>query len=125
MIPSPFLVQALDDSGVGSINPEVWNQIAQDTADEIDGQLGKRYPVPFTPPFPPLVIRAAKLIAVDRIYKRRGQEKNPYQQEIENVRKELESVATGAERLTYPGTSVEGSPATAITLPSRLGGSLL
>jgi len=41
-IPGPFLVQALDDNADGLADSEVWDKVAADTAEEIDGALGKR-----------------------------------------------------------------------------------
>ena len=99
-IPGPFLIQALDDNADGLADADVWDKIASDTAEEIDGVLGKRYPVPFTAPIPAFVSRAAKIIAADLIYKRRGAEKNPYADDAAAVRKELETLSKGEERLT-------------------------
>jgi len=125
MIPAPLLAAALDDAETGSANPAVWQQIAQDTQDEIDGVLGKLYPIPFQTPLPAFITRAAKLLAADRIYKRRGAEKNPYEAEAIGIRKELLSIGEGDSRLTAPGTTVEGPSAVLISERSRLGGSMI
>ena len=121
MIPAPFLAEALDDAGTGSANPDVWARIAQDTQNEIDGILGKLYPVPFSIPLPAFIVSAAQLLAADRIYKRRGTEKNPYAADAASIRKEMAQIGEGDSRLTAPGTNVEGPSATVISEPSRLG----
>ena len=121
MIPAPFLAEALDDAGTGSANPDVWARIAQDTQNEIDGILGKLYPVPFSIPLPAFIVSAAQLLAADRIYKRRGTEKNPYAADAASIRKDLAQIGEGDSRLTAPGTNVEGPSATVISEPSRLG----
>lgn len=92
MIPAQFLAEALDDAGTGSANPEVWARIAQDTQNEIDGVLGKLYPVPFSVPLPAFIVSAAQLLAADRIYKRRGTEKNPYAADAASIRKEMAQI---------------------------------
>jgi len=121
-IPGPFLIQALDDNADGLADSEVWDQLAKDTAEEIDGALGKRYSVPFSNPLPAFVSRAAKVIVVDLIYKRRGEAKNPYADEVAAVRKEMESISKGEEPLDPEQARAKPS-ASVISEPSRTTGS--
>ena len=125
MIPAQFLAEALDDAGTGSANPEVWTRIAQDTQNEIDGILGKLYPVPFSIPLPAFIVSAAQLLAADRIYKRRGTEKNPYAADAASIRKEMAQIGEGDSRLTAPGTKVEGPSASLISESSRISGRMI
>ncbi len=102
MIPMDFLNQALDDAGTGVAQPAVWDQVAADAAAEVDGILGTRYPVPFQPPFPAAVVRAAKMFAACALYVRRGKcdkENNPFLAQRDAAVKQLAAIAAGDQRL--------------------------
>ena len=127
MIPGPFLVQALDDNGDGNADAGVWDQIAQDVADVINGTLGKRYPVPFHNPLPSAVTKAAKTLAAEQIYIRRGKsgKDNPFADKAAAVMTELESIAAGeqpldpAQNRALPSVTIIGAPATTTSLQGR------
>jgi phage gp36-like protein len=79
-IPADFLTQALDDNGDGQADPGVFDQVATDVGTDIDAYVGLRYQLPLGTPYPPVISSAAKVLACERLYKRRGttDDKNPW-----------------------------------------------
>lgn len=102
LIPGAFAAEALDDDGDGVADTGVWTQIAADVARFIDGVLGGRFAVPFTAPLPAIVVSAAKVLACEQLYIRRGRkaEDNPFASQASAVRKQLASIAIGKEALS-------------------------
>jgi phage gp36-like protein len=100
-IPPEFLTQALDDNGDGTADAGIWDAVAAAAAAEVDGMLGQRYAVPFSYPYPALVAHAARLFALDALYKRRGLsgDKNPWEKSADDMRTKLGKVGAGKEPL--------------------------
>ncbi len=127
-IPSPFLIEALDDSSSGSADAAIWNQIAADVAQEINGILGQRFTVPFANPIPDIVASSAKTLACEAIYMRRGKagKENPFDTAASDVRKLLKAIANGEKPLTpttnraKPSASVVTEPAATSSSSKRL-----
>jgi hypothetical protein len=70
----------------------------------IDGQLNKRYAVPFTAPYPAAVTRWTNHLVTFELYRRRGwdpqdQEAVMSQQDAENARTEIQKAADSVEGL--------------------------
>ena len=125
IIPSEFLTQALDDTNSGQINQALFNQIAQDVSDVIDGYLGTRFAVPFqtnpvTGLYPPFVFNAAKKLCAEQLYKRRGitDDKNPWSAECSQLRTMMKAMALGDAPLD-PSINREDPTASIITQPMR------
>ena len=100
LVPSEFLTQALDDTNAGTINDDLFNQIAADVSAVIDGYLGTRFSVPFIPDpvsglYPPFVFNAAKKLLAEQLYKRRGvaDDKNPWAAECGQLRTMMKAMA--------------------------------
>ena len=113
-IPPAFLTQALDDDGDGAADAGLWELIASQAGDAIDGVLGQRYATPFDPA--PAIVRTAALIfAAEAVYARRGvsPEQNPWKAQADATRAKLAAIGTGAEPLV-PGTERERPSATLI-----------
>jgi phage gp36-like protein len=124
MIPLPFLVEGLDDNADGAADASVWSQVAADVSAVIDGKLGGRYTVPFTNPLPAIVVSAAKTLAAEQIYTRRGRTDadgrlvNPFTKQANDVRAQLDRIAAGADPLD-PSKNRQQPSATVITGPSK------
>lgn len=117
-IPGPFLSEALDD-GPGSSPSEVWNSIANDVQTEIDGALGTRYATPFNNPLPAVVVQAAKVLASNAVYTRRGKEENPFSKEAAKVREQLAAIGAGNQPLQpKPGAGAASAQPSAILAPA-------
>ena len=119
MIPGPFLIEALDDAGVGAADPAVVTQVLTDACQEVDGRIGGRYTTPLQMPFPTLAVYAAKLYAVRALYKRRAKaDGNPYKDDADKMDATLAEVAAGTRPLD-PRVNRANPSASAITQPSR------
>lgn len=122
MIPGQFLAEGLDDDGDGQADAAVWTQVAADVKSAIDGILGARFAVPFENPLPAVVTRAAKVLAAEQIYTRRGRTDasgklvNPFTKQADDIRAQLAAIAAGDAPLApsverqQPSVSVIGSP---------------
>lgn len=120
-IPSPFLIQALDDDEDGSADSAAWTAVVADVHSKINGILGQRYAVPFTNPIPAKVLDAAKVFAAYFIYARRGfttKEKNPFKEEADKVEAQLREIAKGTEPLT-PDKGRKNPSASVITSTAK------
>jgi phage gp36-like protein len=120
-LPMNFIIEALDDDGDGVVDDDVWSAIANDIDDEIDGYLGTRYTVPFSP-VPRIIYSMARVFALDALYRRRGfftQEHNPYHDLAIEERKTLKRLAMGEEQL-FPGSNTtKRQSVIVISEPSR------
>jgi len=121
-IPPAFLNEALDDDRDGVI--DAFDRVAADVSEAIDGILSTRYQVPFTT-VPRVVSAAAKTLAAEQCYKRRGvpDDKNPWKTDADAMRKLLHSIARGEIQLQVSTPAVEAvAPSASIVLEtSRLG----
>ncbi len=122
-LPAAHLVEALDDDADGSADDGVWDKVAADASEAVDGYLSQRFEVPFADP-PELVKLAAKLFALEIIYQRRGvpEDKNPFAAEAGRMRMKLERIAREQEPLISEGVADaerRGAPVTVIGGPSK------
>ena len=114
LVPGPFISEALDDGE--SITPsEVWDSVASAVGKEIDGILGGRYAVPFVPPVPAVVTRAAVVLAGETLYLRRGKTDNPFTEGAKAVRDQLNKIGFGEQPLA---PIVQRAQPTAILAPA-------
>jgi phage gp36-like protein len=124
LIPLPFLIEGLDDNNDGAADADVWNQVASDVASVIEQKLGGRFTVPFTNPIPVVVLGAAKTLAAEQIYTRRGRTDangrlvNPFKAAADDVRAQLDKIGAGELPLD-PAKNRQQPSATVITAPSR------
>jgi len=109
MIPSDFLVQALNDSGEEGGDAAGWEKVAQAVQDQLDALLSVSYSVPLAEPYPALVKQAAKVLAASLCYKRRGKtgDGNPWETEAGNWLKRFEKIGNGSEPL-MPDQAIGG-----------------
>ena len=119
LIPSAFLLLALDDNKDGKIDRPAWNKVAQDVTTEINSLLASRYVTPFSNPLPALVVHAAKIFACEACYARRGTaaDANPFTDRANALRKQLAEITGSldvAAALPAPDTVA------AVTAPSGL-----
>jgi phage gp36-like protein len=122
-IPAEFLTQALDDDGDGVIDDGGFDSIAADVGTDIDAYLGLRYALPLAPPYPPVVLSAAKVLACERIYKRRSIEdsKNPWSAQAGQIRTMLKSISLGQAPLS-PDLNRKDPSVSIIAEPARTAG---
>lgn len=118
-LPPQFLVEALDDDGDGTADPDAWDKVAAAVATEIDGTLGQRFAVPFSP-VPAVVSRAAQVFSLEMLYQRRGvpAEGNPWTTPATRLRDKLDAIAKGEEPLT-PDIHRANPSVTAVTEPAK------
>jgi phage gp36-like protein len=119
-LPAQFVLEALDDSGSGELDEEVWESVSNGAAREVDGFLAMRYEVPFTAPLPAVVVTAALIFVMESLYDRRGLtgEKNPYLLRANEQRKKLEAIGAGKLPLTPERVKTRPSVST-VTEPAR------
>ena len=121
-LPLAFITEALDDDRDGEIDEEVWVQVAEDAADQVDARLGKRYAVPFDPEnLEAIVSDASKLFILETLYLRRGygtEENNPFLKAANTMRNELRDIGNGKGQLTPEAVKPKKSVAV-FTEPSR------
>ncbi|MEI6036097.1 MAG: phage protein Gp36 family protein [Verrucomicrobiae bacterium] len=124
LIPADFLTQALDDDGDGIV--DAWATVQAAACCEVDAILGVRYTVPLPTPYPAVVIHAARTLAAEACYLRRGSpaEKNPFTAAAKTVRLQLRDIALGALPLD-PTISRPKPSAILITEPARTAGTFL
>ena len=121
VIPRDYIVEALDDDKDGQADEGVWDNVYAAVAAAIEGPLGQRYSVPFSNPFPAVVVEAARVLAAEALFLRRGRagDHNPWTARADAVRKRLEAIAEGKAPLTAGATSVPGG-GTVISEDSKL-----
>jgi hypothetical protein len=126
-LPPQFLLQALDDDGDGLEDEGVWDAIAAEADEAVEGFLEGRYAIPFAEgSVPRIVSNAAKLFALETLYMRRGYSKdtdppNPWAAAATAMRARLARIGAGEEPL-HPDTGVGGAPGdtvVVVTEPSR------
>ena len=119
-LPETHLIEALDDDGDGVIDAGLWDQVAADAGEMVDGFLGQRFAVPFSDPLPAVVKFAARIFALEILYERRGMagDDNPHTSLAKAMRNRLGRIADGEEPLAPGKKKAAGSVAT-ITEPAR------
>lgn len=127
LIPTAFLVQALDDDADGSADATAWDAVVAQVHKQIDGPLGVRFTVPLSNPLPPIVAEAAPIFAAELLYNRRGlaDDKNPWTTQATALRKKLDAIAKGELPLTpeikraAPSAGIVSGPSKATGTRSR------
>lgn len=121
-LPMSFIVEALDDNADGVLDLEVWEAVAGDAADQVDGRLGMRYAVPFDPDaLEPIVKSSSLMFVLETLYQRRGfgtEETNPFLVGARAARKELSDIGAGTVPLT-PEKQRPRRSVSAVTEPAR------
>jgi phage gp36-like protein len=127
-VPDQLLLQALDDNGDGLEDDGAWDQLVVDVESAINSRLEGNYAIPLADPLPAIVSEAAKILAAEAVYQRRGLsgDQNPWVKQADAMRKRLEEIGSGDKPLK-PDTAPQGPAGVIITEPSRLntGGSML
>ena len=120
LIPAPVLIQALSDDGTGVELDGLIGAVIQNASDRVDAYLETRYTVPLDSP-PASVRNACLVFACHMIYERRQifGEKNPFNQQMLAVQKELEKIQEGTVALN--ATSALSPQVTARPLEMRMG----
>lgn len=120
-IPAQLLLQALDDNGDGLADDGVWDKIVVDVESAINSRLEGNYAIPLAAPVPAIISEAAKVLAAEAIYLRRGLagQQNPWVEQADAMRKRLEEIGSGKLPLT-PVTTPQGPAGVVITETSRL-----
>jgi phage gp36-like protein len=120
-IPPALIDQALDDDGDGAADAGAWDKLIADVTQEIDGILGQRFAVPFTTPYPALVIVASKVLAAEAMYKKRGMAKdaNPWSDDAKQIRAKLSAIGSGKESFE-PSRNGANPPVVVIGETSRI-----
>ncbi len=104
-IPTKFLTQALDDNGDGAADAGAWDAIATAASDDVDAFLAGRFTTPFgqgNAPIPPLVKRATRIFALEKLYLKRGITNNPWTKQADAMRDKLTAVGNGEQPLALP-----------------------
>jgi phage gp36-like protein len=122
LIPSAFLVQALDDDNDGVM--DAFEVVKTQAQSEVDAYLEPRFSVPLAGRIPRLVNKAATTLAAELCYRRRGtpDESNPWAKAGAAMRKLLQDVGQGKLQLQAVPQRNEPLPAGSIqTWESELG----
>ncbi|MCX6901697.1 MAG: DUF1320 family protein [Verrucomicrobia bacterium] len=120
LIPQQDVIEALDDNDDGAADAESWDQVATLVGQEIDTALvSGGYTAPYPEPFPDLIKRAAKLLAVNELWLRRGVKDHPRVAEVLAVRNDLTRLAKGTIKLEV--TASNPSSGRAFTEPLKTG----
>jgi phage gp36-like protein len=116
LLPNTHLVEALDDDQDGQPDPGVFDSLACTVSRDIDARLGQRYATPFNYPYPAVVVYAARMLALEALYARRGQkdDRNPFGKQADAQRAKLDAIGAGTQPL-QPGQQRAEASATAIT----------
>jgi phage gp36-like protein len=98
---SAELINLLDDDGDGSIDDGLLDAVIANVSKDIDGQLANVYTVPFSSPYPAMVVSSATLLVCYELYRRRlnYKETNPFQSDYDRVWKQLDAIRKGDESL--------------------------
>jgi len=115
-----FLQQALDDTGDGSQVPITFETLEASVEVDIDAYIGLRYALPLGTPYPPVILSAAKILALEKLYKRRGiaDDKNPWASQAGQMRTLLKAISLGQSPLS-PELNRQDPTASIITQPMR------
>jgi Protein of unknown function (DUF1320) len=101
IIPSQFLIDAMDDDGDSVADPGVWQAISDKVDIAIDSVLAENKVVlPLSPPYPEPVLNAAQYAALDRLYLRRGVQAGEHNPWSKRARDSMESLAKWAQQGT-------------------------
>src|SRR4051812_25432138 len=87
LLPAATIVQALDDDGDGAADVGIFASVADTVSRDIDGRLGQRYATPFPYPYPAVVTNAARVLAMEALYTRRGKtgDANPFAKQADAI----------------------------------------
>lgn len=107
-LPQAIVTDALDDDRDGAADSAVATLVCDGASEQVDGYLGVRYAVPLATP-PALVLRAAKVFALETLYRRREIKDFPLAGEAKQLRERLQLIATGELPLDA-GTAQVSSP---------------
>ena len=120
LLPTTHLTEALDDDGDGVADAGVFDSVADSVSREIESKVGQRYTTPFPYPYPAVVVYAARILALEALYNRRGQkdDKNPFAKQADAQRTKLDAIGAGTQPL-QPGTKRADPSATVITEESK------
>lgn len=114
-IPLKFLRQAIHDSATdGLTDAQAFAPVAAKASEDVDALMGDRFTVPFVI-IPPLVKRAARIFALEKLYLKRGiaGAANPWSKQAGDLRETLRTCGKGIlVQTTKPS-------ATAITEPAK------
>jgi len=97
-IPQKFLKQALHDSPTdGLTDAQAFAPIALTASGDVDALLSDRFEVPFTTTVPALVILAARIFSLEKLYLRRGLVgvANPWSKQADELRSTLKTCGKG------------------------------
>lgn len=102
MVPEEYLTEALDDDSSGVADTGMWDLVATAVDEEIDGRLAGRFEVPISP-VPDVIKAAAKVLAANLLYKRRGvsDEVNPWTGDAKYWKEKLDRIGNGKEPLKH------------------------
>jgi len=71
-LPAGITGQLLDDTGAGTPDMDIWQQIVAAVGQEIDGKIGQRYALPLPDPLPQILLNAGFVLAAELLYQRKG-----------------------------------------------------
>lgn len=110
-LPAPWLTEATDDDGNGI--PENFQDVLDVASRFVDGKLSTAYAVPLVGTLiTPFIVSLTTLYAAKVCFGRRGMsDAFPYRDELGNLLKQLDQVATGKLPLVPPGATGGGTPA--------------
>jgi len=115
LLPERLLVETLDDNNDGQPDAAAWAEVVKTVSDEIEAALERGgFPVPCPEPLPKVVKRAARILAANECYLRRGVKDHPRVEEVRAVRAELAKIKAGdplkASRPAGSGTNAIVEP---------------
>lgn len=119
-IPGQHLIEALDDNGDGSADPDAIEAVLSEASRAVDGILGERFTTPFANPLPAVVHSAAVAFGSELIYQRRGLhgKENPFTSQADEARARLKEIAEGKRALSPDARRAKPS-ASVITAPAK------
>ena len=120
------LNDALDDDGDGQVDAGLLERLIGVASNAVDGFLQGRYVTPLNP-VPAIAVEAALVFTVEKIYNRRKQgpnEKNPYEERANAMRKRLKDIADRKESLDAQERAAF-RPGAVISEETKLNGSTL
>lgn len=124
-IPTPFLIQALDDNNDGAV--DAWDVVQEAVQEDVDALLEGRFAVPLTlNPMPKVIKRACVAFACELCYRRRGtaDADNPWKGRADSFRKILAAITAGDLKLSVAPHAEDAAvdpAASIITFPSEMG----
>lgn len=120
------LNDALDDDGDGQVDAGLLERLVAAASNAVDGFLQGRYVTPLNP-VPAIAVEAALVFTIEKIYNRRKQgpnEKNPYEERANVMRRRLKDIADRKESLDAEEKAAF-RPGAVINEETRLNGSTL